>query len=247
MAGQLSHEELDALLGAHALDAVDPDEREQVDRYLAENPVARAEVDESREIMSLLVDLEDGPSDLWARIQREISSEPESSNVRPLSATGTKRHLWRRRPVTFAAAAAALVLLVVAVVELRIDDGQDLDARAQLLAAAEEARGDPDARQAALADVDGVRRATVVYLPDGTGYVMNTALRELPNGRTYQLWALVDSETGPAAVSAGVLGRDVDVAAFRYDQPVRGFAISTEQEPGALAPHEPLAADGSLT
>ena len=45
MAGRLSREELDALLGAHALDADEPAEREQVEQYLAENPTARAEVD----------------------------------------------------------------------------------------------------------------------------------------------------------------------------------------------------------
>ena len=46
--------ELDALLGAYALDALDPDERAQVDEYLARNPGARAEVDELRETAAAL-------------------------------------------------------------------------------------------------------------------------------------------------------------------------------------------------
>ena len=102
------------------------------------------------------------------------------------------------------------------------------------------------AGQAALADADGVVRATVVRLPDGTGYVTNKGLEELPSGRTYQMWALIDDKTGPAFVSAGVLGRDLDVAVFRFNGRVRGFGISTERTPGALAPHNPLAAEGSL-
>ncbi|MGH9051220.1 MAG: anti-sigma factor domain-containing protein [Acidimicrobiia bacterium] len=245
MAGRLSREELDALLGAHALDADEPAEREQVEQYLAENPTARAEVDETREIMSLLVDLEEGPPSLWTRIQAEISQDQDETNVRPLARpTRSRPRRISSRVLAVAAAAAVVVIAIIGVVALR-DDGAP-DRVAQLARAAEDARTDPDARQAALADGDGVARATVVYLPDGTGYVTNKALDELPDGKTYQLWAVVDDGRGPAVVSAGVLGRDVEVAAFRYDGPVRGFAISTEDVPGALAPHEPLAAEGAL-
>jgi hypothetical protein len=138
-------------------------------------------------------------------------------------------------------------LAVLAVGELSDGGGSRIaDRQAKVRAAAEEARGDPEARRAALADGDGVVRATVVRLPDGTGYVTNNGLRELPSGRTYQLWALMDDTTGPAFVPAGVLGRDLDIAAFRFNGRVRGFAISTERTPGALAPHNPLAAEGSL-
>lgn len=245
MAGRLTREELDSLLGAHALDADEPDEREQVEQYLAENPAARAEVDETREIMSLLVDLEEGPPSLWARIQAEIAPDASETNVRPLARPERSRpRSTSRRVLGVAAAAAAVVIAVVGVVALRDDTGTDRVA--QLAQAAEDARSDPDARQAALADGDGVARATIVYLPDGTGYVTNKALEELPDDKTYQLWAVVDDARGPAVVSAGVLGPDVEVAAFRYDGPVRGFAISTEDSPGALAPHEPLAAEGAL-
>lgn len=248
MADELSRKELDALLGAHALDAVDPGEREQIDRYLAQSPSARAEVDETREVMSLLVDLEEGSPALWTRIQEEISRRPDTTNVHPLTAPpGARRPPIARRALALVAAAAALVLAVFAVAELSGDRSSPVgDLRAQVSAAAEEARSDPNARQAALADADGIVRATVIHLPRGTGYVTNTALEVLPEGRTYQLWALVDDQTGPAFVSAGVLGRDLETAAFQFKGTVRGFAISTERTPGALAPHEPLAADGSL-
>jgi Anti-sigma-K factor rskA len=248
MAGELSRETLEALLGAHALDAVDPGEREQVDRYLAENPVARAEVDETREVMSLLVDLDEDSPALWSRIEEEISGRPDATNVHPITAAPkATRSPFRRRALALVAASAALVVGVFVVGELR-EDGRSrvADRRTQVLAAADQARGDPAAREAVLADLDGAVRANVVYLPDGTGYVVDTTLERLPQGRTYQLWAMIDDQTGPTVVSAGVLGRDVAVAAFRVDAPVRGFAISTERAPGALAPREPLAAQGSL-
>ena len=41
--------EIDALLGAYALDAVEPVELDAIERYLATNPIARAEVDDLRE------------------------------------------------------------------------------------------------------------------------------------------------------------------------------------------------------
>ena len=247
MAGELSRQELDSLLGAHALDAVDPGEREQIDRYLAENPWARAEIDETREVMSLLVEPEEGSSALWTRIQQEISRPPEATKVHRLTSPPRARRPFARRAIALVAAAAAVVFAVLVGMELGDDGGARLaDRQAQARAAAEEARGDPESRQAALADTDGVVRARVVRLPDGTGYVTNTALEQLPNGRTYQLWALMDDTMGPAFVSAGVLGRDLDVAAFRFDGRVRGFAISTERSPGALAPRSPLTAEGSL-
>jgi hypothetical protein len=248
MAGELSRKDLDALLGAHALDAVDPGEREQLDRYLAENPVARAEVDETREVISLLVDLDEDSPALWSRIEEEISGRPDATNVHPITAAPkATRSPFRRRALALVAASAALVVGVFVVGELREDGGSRVaDRRTQVLAAADQARGDPAAREAVLADLDGAVRANVVYLPDGTGYVVDTTLERLPQGRTYQLWAMIDDPTGPTAVSAGVLGRDIAVAAFRVDAPVRGFAISTERAPGALAPHEPLAAQGSL-
>src|SRR6476661_5439611 len=69
--------EMDDLLGAFALDAVEPDEREMVERHLANDPVARAEVDEMRETAAVLASLPTGdegaPADLWDRIVGAIS------------------------------------------------------------------------------------------------------------------------------------------------------------------------------
>src|ERR687897_650893 len=107
MAGELSRHDLDSLLGAHALDAVDPGEREQIDRYLAENPSARAEIDETREVMSLLVEPEEGSPALWTRIQEEISRPPEATKVHRLTASPrARRPPFTRRAIALVAAAA---------------------------------------------------------------------------------------------------------------------------------------------
>ena len=68
--------ELDALLGAYVLDALEPEERARVEAYLARNPRAQAEVYELRETTAVLAatPLDDEPAspDLWNRIAAEV-------------------------------------------------------------------------------------------------------------------------------------------------------------------------------
>ena len=69
----LSDGELDELLGAYALDAVDEDERRAVEAYLVVNPRARAEVAEHREVASLLAwSGAAAPDGLWDRIAANL-------------------------------------------------------------------------------------------------------------------------------------------------------------------------------
>lgn len=73
---ELRREELQVLLGAYALDAVDDDERDQVERYLEADPRARAEVESFREAASMLaMSGADAPSGIWDRIVGEIEGE----------------------------------------------------------------------------------------------------------------------------------------------------------------------------
>ena len=72
--------ELDSLLGAYALDALEPDERARVEEYLARNARARNEVDEMRESAAALAlapaGTEAAPPAVWDRIAGEIAREP---------------------------------------------------------------------------------------------------------------------------------------------------------------------------
>ena len=54
MSRGLSHSELEELLGAYALDAVDGDERDAVELHLRECPRCRAEVADHREVAAAL-------------------------------------------------------------------------------------------------------------------------------------------------------------------------------------------------
>jgi hypothetical protein len=117
----------------------------------------------------------------------------------------------------------------------RIDE---LDRRARtgaVLAAAETASRDPNAVRTAMSSTDGTVGARVVYLPDGDGFLVDDNLRPLPADRTYQLWALMGDAQPARAISAGVLGPDPGVTAFRVQGPVVAFAITDEQAPGVTS------------
>jgi hypothetical protein len=106
-----------------------------------------------------------------------------------------------------------------------------------------DATNEPGAREAALS-ANGTTLARVVVLPDGNGYLMNDDLTPLDAQRTYQLWALVGDAEKPTAISAGVLGADPRVAAFKVSsQPLVGFALTEERGPGVItSEHDPVAA-----
>jgi anti-sigma-K factor RskA len=226
MAERMNREELDVLLGAYALDALDERERAEVDAYLAEESDAADEVAELKEMVGWLVEPSEQPPDLWSGIHAALDPPPASSKVarrRIGPASGAVG-----RVLAVAAAIAAVVAVSLAVI------GSD-EGSTNIAALASEAR-DEGAKTARLHSADGSQRVEVVYAEDGQGYVLAEELRRLPRGRTYQLWAMVGGEAAPRPISAGVLGRSFDATIFEFDGPVVGFAISVEDAPGATSP-----------
>ena len=68
--------DLDELLGAYALDALQADERDRVEDYLRVNPKAAAEVHEHREVATMLAFTGmDAPAGLWSKITAEIEAD----------------------------------------------------------------------------------------------------------------------------------------------------------------------------
>jgi hypothetical protein len=257
MARELSNQELDELLGAFALDAVDGDEREQVEEYLRRSPRARAVVAEYRETAALLAHTgTEAPPDLWERIEGSVAEEtppPDTTATTPAAVVPLgPRRAARLRTVAAGVAAAAAVLVVgallVKVVEQddRIDDLARQADRGGLLAAADAASRDPNAAEVRLASTDGSVVARVVYLPDGNGFVTDSNLRRLPPEFTYQLWARVGPPQTAGVVSAGVLGPDPGVSAFRVRGPVQEFLITEEQAPGVAETVNPAVVSGPV-
>jgi hypothetical protein len=75
---------LDSLLGAYALDAVDDLERIQIERYIATSPRARAEVDEHLQVAMMLGNSAGpAPLALWDRIDQKIQQGPSAPKESP--------------------------------------------------------------------------------------------------------------------------------------------------------------------
>jgi len=233
----LSHREIQQLLGAYALDAVDDDERDAIELHLATCPRCRAEVMEDREVAAFLGHTGGpAPSGLWDRIAASLEEAPPPLALAPVTPMGAARRArWSRWALvaTSAAAVVALALGLAVAVSSRSSHRDTLQEQAI------EARDRSDARVADLRSAEGRLAAQAVLLPDGRGYLLQTDLPRLDRARTYQLWALVGNE----AISAGVLGPDPKVATFTLHVPpsALGFAITDEVAGGVAQPqHKPL-------
>jgi hypothetical protein len=234
MSGTFSHQAIEELLGAFALDAVDDDERDLVEAHLAGCPRCRAEVEGHRETAALLAQGgERAPEGVWDRITEALDESPPALDLAPVA----RRTIpLRVAAVTMAVAAAVALFLGVT---LGRHDNHRLDRIDQLVQAIQEANvnsaafaalSDPAAEQVKLASADGKASARVVRLPDGTGYLVPGTLAPLPAGRVYQLWAV----RADAKISLGVLGADPGVSAFRMTGPVSAYAV-TEEAAGGVA------------
>ena len=238
------HDQVQELLGAYALDAVEELERRDIEAHLATCPRCRAEVAEHLETASMLAAAtERAPDGVWDEISERLDERPPVIDLEAARTDrGPRRQPWRWVSGAVAAAAvAAAVSLGVAVTEQqrRIERLESEADEAGLARAAAAAAVRSDARILTLTSESGDVRVEAVILPDGRGYLVEDNLQPLPADRTYQLWSL----GGEAPISAGVLGPDPGVVAFTVDPSATGLAITPEREGGVVAPeHSPVAA-----
>jgi len=249
--------DIDALLGAYALDALDADERARVDAYLEEHSDARAEVDDMRETAASLALLPDvpmaAPPELWDRIAEVIAADsaPPAASAEAGDELARMRARRARRwlnPIAAAAAAIALVVLVAQVVSLhnRLDSSHQFGPSA-MAAAFDRATKVDGAKVVGLKGGSGATLARIVLLPDGTGYLRGDKLAALGSDRTYQLWAVTGGAKGQVVVSAGVLGPDTSAISFRASGPVEAFAVTVEHAGGVVASTQKPVASAQLS
>lgn len=235
MSGGTGHGEIETLLGAYALDAVEPDEALAVERHLTECPRCRAEVDAHREMAGALgTSVEAPPPELWDRIAGRLAAnpagppDPRSPRLSepprgpwpptvedPATARGHRAAGgWRRlAAVSVVVAAAAVVVVAVLGVNLSRVDNQLNTERSSGPAVSQSvldaALAGPH-QVAHLRSPSGVRLAEVVLVPDGRGYLVSSALARLRTTQTYQLWGSI----GGRAISLGLLGSHPGEAVF---------------------------------
>ena len=237
----MKHAEITELLGAYALDAIEDDERAEIEDHLRDCARCRAEVAEHRETAAFLAHAgTDAPAGLWDRIAAEI--EP-AGDVVPFAPP-----LGRSRPASFWPAAAAIIsaaaaiVIGVLVVEVRDQDRRidQLAARRAPADAIAGAMAEPGARVVQLVDDDGIA-LPVVLTSDGTAWLQAAALPALDDSRTYQLWGAAEDKL----ISIAVLGNDPGVISFD----AAGYAllaITEEAAPGVVQSENDPVVAGAL-
>ena len=200
----MSHDEIAQLLGAFALDAVDPDEADAIRAHLTECPRCAAEVAEHWEVTGLIANAGvDAPAELWDRIAAQIDTRAAARRPAPmlpaqspapsptlrsspasrLSRPTRRRMAWSAVGTIAAAAAVVAILLAVQVGRL--------DQRVGQLARASQQSGLSRAVQAALLDPSAqkVDLAATSSAPAGaTPLALNeqaAVLVILPNGSAF--------------------------------------------------------------
>ena len=251
MTKPLSTPELEELIGAYALDAVDPDERVAVEHHLAECPRCRDELVGHLEVAALLGNTgAPAPDGVWARIASSLEEPPPAMRLSlgPVPVEGSTRRSHRRwvgRSLALAAAAAIAVITLLGVEVVRQDHRID-EMRNEIAASAGsnglqgamvQAMSDPASHRMNLASPTGEpMSAAAVMTDDGAGYFLATSMPALDEGRTYQLWGIM---ADGQVVSLGVLGGDPHLAAFRAAGGLTGLAVTVEESGGVPQSQNP--------
>jgi hypothetical protein len=231
----LGHPDVQELLGAYALDALDAGEADLVDLHLRECARCRAEVEEYREAAALLAfGGVDAPDGLWERIQASLEEAPpelELARVVPI-----RRSKWQSYGAKLAAAAAVVISLIALGVSVTRSD--DRPGAASLADEIRELPTNPAATPVHLVS-DGKSSADV-YLLDGKAYLVKHSLPALGEGETYQLWG----QKGQTKVSLAVLGNDPEPVKLPLGGSYDALAITAEKSPGVVSSSNPAVVAG---
>ena len=229
--------ELDELLGAYALDAVDDDERRRVEDYLEVNPRAASEVQAHREVATMLAFTGmDAPEDLWGRISAEIGEQapppgPELARVLSFDDHPRRSRISAIAPWVVSAAAAAVLAFVAIGIADRADAPND-----PLASALEIAQSDRDSVTTTLVSETSDASAEAIIDQDGHGFVVAQNLPTLPEDQTYQLWGVVEDGQ---VISLGIFGPNPEIETFTVEGPVSALAITIEEFPGVISDGNP--------
>lgn len=244
MAGQ-SHSEMQELVGAFALDALESDEVDALERHLSECPRCRAELRDHRETAAMLAQGgTEAPDGLWDRIVANLEEAPPdmatvfrmpTGEARAARVGKTRGPRWRTVGLAAAGIAAAIIAVNSALLVRQDDKIGRFENNQSISHLADLAMADPGSRVVSMRSADGTVSADAVLRPNGTSYLMHTRLPKLDDGKTYQLWGLAE---GRSPVSLSVLGTNPNVAGFTAKLSMNQLAITVEQAGGATVPSQ---------
>lgn len=242
------YDEFTELLGAYALDAVDPDERERIELHLVDCPRCRAEVAEHREVAALLSQSgASAPEGVWDRIANELSPPappmritiaptPEAEAPAPVTPIGDapSRRNTRSRTMLALLTAAACIVAVLSFVAIgqsnRLDKLESAVGQDDMQSLVDQTKANSEV-SVKLTGAGG--DASAVVGEDGRGFLLMDEVAAPPDGDLYQLWGKVDG----TVISLGTFGSGKDVVVpFSVDpgrlDGIELFAVTQEHAPG---------------
>jgi len=233
---ELSHDDIQELLGAYALDAVDDRERAIIETHLETCESCLVELEDHRRLAETM-------SRHAARISPLASVE---ANGAPRTSGGVPGPRLVHRWVFAVAMAIVLILLggLFAQGEVRFNELQAGMERVELLERAHLATTDPAAVLTTLRTPRNEPVLTVVSRSfGGESYAMNSTLPSLPKGQSYQLWR---SERG-GEVPVVALGRRPAAVMFSLPSGVTAFVLTVETGPTPSRPTLPAVAGARVS
>ena len=244
MTPPLSIPEIEELLGAYALDALDPDERALVDQHLLSCPRCRAELADHLEVAALLGNTgAPAPDGLWSRISESLEEPPPALRLTLATPPAARSTRTRRLNRVLVGAVAAAVLVIAALGVQVVRQGKRIDDMAASISAQGlqadmvRAMADPDSHKMNLVSPSGEPMSAAAVMTDsGTGYFVATSMPALAEDQTYQLWGIM---ADGQVVSLGVLGYEPQMAAFEASGGLKGLAVTEEVKGGVPSSTHP--------
>jgi Anti-sigma-K factor rskA/Putative zinc-finger len=240
-----SHEEFEALLGAYALDAVEPDEAAELSVHLETCPRCAAELAAHREMAALFAyGGQEAPQGIWDEIATRIHGDPPELRIDQMrsrmAGPGTRRGAGRasRRavPWRWVAPIAAAAAVAIAVLGVQVAGQGHSPSSVATMADVQHALSANGSRKVVMR-APGGKGATLdaVITPSGTGYIYGErGMSALPDNRTYQLWGMV----GRQLISYGLLGDNPKVVKFEAGSGVQALAVTDEVAAGVVVSHQ---------
>ncbi len=257
----ITHDAASELLASFALDAVEDEERRQVEDHLATCPRCRSELDAMSAVAAAMGNsVEPLPEGLWSNIASRLpergDEEPppmprlvagDRSTEGAPDATGRGRLRGPMATLGALAVAAAAVAALLGVGLVRADDRvahyQSLArvGTAETVAAALEV---PGHQVVTLETAGQAELARFVVVPDGRGYLISSTLPTLASHHTYQLWGTIANKP----ISLGLLGPSPRQATFTVatTAPLSKLSVTVEPAGGSVVPSGQAVASGTV-
>lgn len=235
LSGKMSHQEVEQLLGAYIIDAVEVSERSAIEVHLSDCAICRAEVDALRSTVGMLAN-EGGPAPtaIWHRIEHEINGSGDVVAFRP------PQRSRLRIPTIIASTAlgVAAALTLIFGIEIHRLDSQVNRLGTQVTTSATRAIAtaallQPGAKRFALKSPHDKAVGSLVALRSGEVVLTSFLMHPLKATSTYQVWAIVDEHP----ISLGLLGNRPTVSVFHTGgRHAFEFAITIEPAHGVAQP-----------